>query len=186
MTLQQIRQALLGSDRDVDDPRLFQRITVGALGAWIAMGGDLLGSCVYGPDVLARSGGGSRSVLFVAGGAAPAKPGPPPLALPPAVGHFSPRGGGDDGGEKLGGEGGGPGLYGGKAGGGRGGAPRLGRRAGLRRGLQHRRLGRHLRSRRRRRAPAGLSGGQAASRSRADSAADLDQPPRREGVRGPP
>lgn len=66
MTLQQIRIALFGSDRDVHDPHLFQRITVGAFAAWIAMGGDLLGSCVYGPDLLGRSSGGHRGVVFVA------------------------------------------------------------------------------------------------------------------------
>src|SRR4051812_27710471 len=67
MTLQQLRQSILGSDRDVYDPRVFERITVGVLAAWIAMGGDLLGSCVYGPDVLARSSTGNRSVLVLAG-----------------------------------------------------------------------------------------------------------------------
>src|SRR4051812_42628560 len=69
MLLSRIRQALFGSDRDLDDPRIFQRITVGAIGAWIAMGGDLLGSCVYGPDVLARESGSLRSVLLLSGAA---------------------------------------------------------------------------------------------------------------------
>ncbi|MFL5303406.1 MAG: APC family permease [Anaeromyxobacteraceae bacterium] len=67
MTLQQLREVVLGSDRDVSDPRVFERITVGVLMAWIAMGGDLLGSCVYGPDVLTRASSANRSVLIVAG-----------------------------------------------------------------------------------------------------------------------
>src|SRR4051794_22817038 len=62
-----LRKSLLGSDRDVYDPRVFQRITVGAFAAWIAMGGDLLGSCVYGPDVLGGGAGGERTVLVVVG-----------------------------------------------------------------------------------------------------------------------
>lgn len=66
MRLQDVRQALFGSDRDVYDPRLFQRITVGVIAAWIAMGGDLLGSCVYGPNVLGRASAGHRGVLLVA------------------------------------------------------------------------------------------------------------------------
>src|SRR4029079_662728 len=69
MNLRSIRQALFGNDRDVYDPHLFHRITVGAIAAWIAMGGDLLGSCVYGPDVLARQSGNFRSVLLVSGAA---------------------------------------------------------------------------------------------------------------------
>jgi pimeloyl-ACP methyl ester carboxylesterase len=36
MTLQQLRHAVLGSDRDVYDPRVFERITVGVLAAWVA------------------------------------------------------------------------------------------------------------------------------------------------------
>jgi amino acid transporter len=65
MRLQSLRHALLGDDKDVYDPAVFRRITVGALGAWIAMGGDLLGSCVYGPNVLARSSQTTRGVLLV-------------------------------------------------------------------------------------------------------------------------
>jgi amino acid transporter len=65
MKLQHLRQALFGSEKDVYDPRLFRRITVGAVAAWIAMGGDLLGSCVYGPNVLGGGSGGHRGVLLV-------------------------------------------------------------------------------------------------------------------------
>jgi amino acid transporter len=63
--LSQLRQALLGRDLDVTSPRVLSRVTVGVLAAWIAMGGDLLGSCVYGADVLGRAGGEGRFVLFL-------------------------------------------------------------------------------------------------------------------------
>jgi amino acid transporter len=66
MNPHRLHQALLGTDRDVSDQRVFKRMTVGVLAAWIALGGDLLGSCVYGPDVLARSSAGQRSVFLVA------------------------------------------------------------------------------------------------------------------------
>jgi amino acid transporter len=61
-----IRQTLFGRDIDVRDSRVLSRITVGVIAAWIAMGGDLLGSCVYGPDVLGRAGGGARFILLIA------------------------------------------------------------------------------------------------------------------------
>jgi amino acid transporter len=93
MTLQQLRQAVLGSDRDVGDPRVLERITVGVLAAWIAMGGDLLGSCVYGPDVLARSSAGNRSVLLVAGAATLGTLAVLAYAYTRMVAHF-PHGGG--------------------------------------------------------------------------------------------
>ncbi|MFY3743548.1 APC family permease [Anaeromyxobacter sp. Red801] len=65
--MRRLRHAVLGTDRDLSDPRVLDRVTVGVLTAWIAMGGDLLGSCVYGPDVLGRASGGHRGVLVVAG-----------------------------------------------------------------------------------------------------------------------
>lgn len=68
MTLVELRQALFGRDVDVRDSIVLNRITVGALAGWIAMGGDLLGSCTYGPDVLGRAGG-ARFVLLLATGA---------------------------------------------------------------------------------------------------------------------
>ncbi|MDB4934478.1 MAG: amino acid permease-associated region [Labilithrix sp.] len=67
MTLHDVRRALFGADTEVFDQRIFQRVTVGAVSAWIAMGGDFLGSCVYGPDALARSSTGLRSLLVVSG-----------------------------------------------------------------------------------------------------------------------
>lgn len=68
-------------------------MTVGVLTAWIAMGGDLLGSCVYGPDVLGRASGGHRGVLAVAGAATIATLGLLALAYTRMVAHF-PHGGG--------------------------------------------------------------------------------------------
>jgi hypothetical protein len=62
--LDKIRRAIFGSERDVYDPQLFRRITVGALGAFVAVGGDFLGSCVYGPDVIGRATRG-RTLLLV-------------------------------------------------------------------------------------------------------------------------
>jgi amino acid transporter len=48
-------RAIAGKPRDVYAPAAYAQITVGALLAWIAVGGDLLGSCVYGPDTLGRA-----------------------------------------------------------------------------------------------------------------------------------
>jgi amino acid transporter len=68
MTLHNVRRALFGgAETDVFDRRIFERVTVGAISAWIAMGGDFLGSCVYGPDALARSSTGLRSLLVISG-----------------------------------------------------------------------------------------------------------------------
>ncbi|MFT3917479.1 MAG: APC family permease [Anaeromyxobacteraceae bacterium] len=93
MTLRQLREAVLGSDRDAGDPRVLESITVGVVMAWIAMGGDLLGSCVYGPDVLTRTSGGNRSVLVVAGLATVVTLGVLAYAYTRMVAHF-PHGGG--------------------------------------------------------------------------------------------
>lgn len=93
MNLRSLRQALFGTDRDVYDPHLFHRITVGAVSAWIAMGGDLLGSCVYGPDVLARRSGSLRAVLLVSGAATVMTLGILALAYTRMVARF-PHGGG--------------------------------------------------------------------------------------------
>lgn len=93
MNLRSIRQALFGNDRDVYDPRLFHRITVGALSAWVVMGGDLLGSCVYGPDVLAGQSGSVRSVLLVSGAATLVTLAILAVAYTRMVAHF-PHGGG--------------------------------------------------------------------------------------------
>ncbi|MGC4000876.1 MAG: amino acid permease [Anaeromyxobacter sp.] len=91
--LRQLREAVLGADHDVNDPRIFERVTVGVLMAWIAMGGDLLGSCVYGPDVLTRASAGHRSVLVVAGLATLLTLGVLAYAYTRMVAHF-PHGGG--------------------------------------------------------------------------------------------
>lgn len=93
MTFQQLRQAILGADRDTSGPRVLERVTVGVLAAWVAMGGDLLGSCVYGPDVLARSSVGSRSILVVATIATLATLALLAVAYTRMVAHF-PHGGG--------------------------------------------------------------------------------------------
>lgn len=60
------RRAEGGADRATPDERVLDRVTVGVVAAWIAMGGDLLGSCVYGPDVLGRSSVGNRPLLVLA------------------------------------------------------------------------------------------------------------------------
>jgi amino acid transporter len=69
MSFAEFRQALFGKDVDVRDSRILSRITVGVMAAWVAMGGDLLGSCVYGPDVLGRASGGARFVLLMSAAA---------------------------------------------------------------------------------------------------------------------
>ncbi|ACG72276.1 amino acid permease-associated region [Anaeromyxobacter sp. K] len=91
--MRRLRHAVLGTDPDLSDPRVLDRVTVGVLAAWIAMGGDLLGSCVYGPDVLGRASGGHRGVLVVAGLATLATLAVLALAYTRMVVHF-PHGGG--------------------------------------------------------------------------------------------
>ncbi|HYE04675.1 MAG TPA: APC family permease [Planctomycetota bacterium] len=54
---------------DLYDTRLGERVTIGVFAAWIAMGGDLLGSCMYGPEILGRAAGEHRAVLMAAGAA---------------------------------------------------------------------------------------------------------------------
>jgi amino acid transporter len=58
-------QAIVGRPRDVYAPAAFAQVTVGALLAWIAVGGDLLGSCVYGPDTLGRAVTSPAMLLLV-------------------------------------------------------------------------------------------------------------------------
>ncbi len=93
MDLHRVRRALWGADRDASDPRVLERMTVGVFTAWIAMGGDLLGSCVYGPDVLGRSSVGNRSILVVAAAATLATLALLALAYTRMVARF-PHGGG--------------------------------------------------------------------------------------------
>jgi amino acid transporter len=66
--LRAIRRVVVGPGRDVYAPAIYAQVTVGALLAWIAVGGDLLGSSVYGPDTLGRAVR-APSALLVVGGA---------------------------------------------------------------------------------------------------------------------
>lgn len=93
MSFADVRQTLFGKEVDVRDSRALGRITVGALAGFIALGGDLLGSCVYGPDVLGRGAGGARFVLLIAAAATLATMGLLAFAYMRMIAQF-PHGGG--------------------------------------------------------------------------------------------
>ncbi|HTY07759.1 MAG TPA: APC family permease [Candidatus Edwardsbacteria bacterium] len=62
-----IRQTLIGAPRDVDDPRIFHKISLVALLAWIGLGADGLSSSSYGPDEAFRALGPHTYLLvFIA------------------------------------------------------------------------------------------------------------------------
>jgi len=48
--LQSIRRLLFGAPRDIQDPRVFHRISLIAFLAWVGLGADGLSSSAYGPD----------------------------------------------------------------------------------------------------------------------------------------
>ena len=48
--LQNIRRLLFGAPRDIQDPRVFHRISLIAFLAWVGLGADGLSSSAYGPD----------------------------------------------------------------------------------------------------------------------------------------
>ncbi len=50
-----LRGLLLGKPKDVDDPRIFHKISLVALLAWIGLGGDGLSSSSYGPEEAFRA-----------------------------------------------------------------------------------------------------------------------------------
>jgi len=46
----QLRRWLFGAPRDIEDPRIFHRISLAAFLAWVGLGADGLSSSAYGPD----------------------------------------------------------------------------------------------------------------------------------------
>jgi amino acid transporter len=65
--LGKLRAVLIGGPRDVDDPKIFHKISLVALLAWIGLGADGLSSSSYGPDEAFRAlGTHSYLLVFIA------------------------------------------------------------------------------------------------------------------------
>src|SRR5256884_6366615 len=47
---QRFKRALLGGPKDIQDPQLFQHISLAAFFAWVGLGADGLSSSAYGPE----------------------------------------------------------------------------------------------------------------------------------------
>src|ERR671935_1816670 len=47
---QRFKRALLGGPKDIQDPHLFQHISLAAFLAWVGLGADGLSSSAYGPE----------------------------------------------------------------------------------------------------------------------------------------
>src|SRR6267154_6039495 len=47
---QKLTRALLGGPKDIQDPQLFQHISLAAFLAWVGLGADGLSSSAYGPE----------------------------------------------------------------------------------------------------------------------------------------
>src|SRR5512132_300229 len=60
-----ISQVLLGKPRDVNDPKIFHRVSLVAFLAWVGLGADGLSSSAYGPDEAFRALGTHRSLAIV-------------------------------------------------------------------------------------------------------------------------
>src|SRR5437868_6857992 len=52
---QKLTRALLGGPKDIQDPQLFQHISLAAFLAWVGLGADGLSSSAYGPDEAFRA-----------------------------------------------------------------------------------------------------------------------------------
>jgi len=50
-----LRSLLLGKPKDVEDPKIFHKISLVALLAWIGLGADGLSSSSYGPEEAFRA-----------------------------------------------------------------------------------------------------------------------------------
>ncbi|MRR08733.1 APC family permease [bacterium] len=62
-----LRSVLIGGPKDVDDPKIFHKISLVALLAWIGLGADGLSSSSYGPEEAFRAlGGHTYLLLFIA------------------------------------------------------------------------------------------------------------------------
>ncbi len=64
---QQLRKLFIGKARDLNDDKIFHRLTLVAFFAWIGLGSDGLSSSCYGPDEAYRTLGHYHSLaIFVA------------------------------------------------------------------------------------------------------------------------
>jgi hypothetical protein len=57
---QRFKRALLGGPKDIQDPQLFQHISLAAFLAWVGLGADGLSSSAYGPEEAFRALGEHR------------------------------------------------------------------------------------------------------------------------------
>src|ERR1019366_8390845 len=60
-----LTRLLLGKPRDVNDPKIFHRVSLVAFLAWVGLGADGLSSSAYGPDEAFRALGSHRSLAIV-------------------------------------------------------------------------------------------------------------------------
>ena len=60
-----LTRLVLGKPRDVNDPRIFHRVSLVAFLAWVGLGADGLSSSAYGPDEAFRALGSHRSLAIV-------------------------------------------------------------------------------------------------------------------------
>src|SRR5437588_644532 len=63
---QRFKRALLGGPKDVQDPLLFQHISLAAFLAWVGLGADGLSSSSYGPEEAFKALGEHQYLAFVA------------------------------------------------------------------------------------------------------------------------
>jgi amino acid transporter len=60
-----LTRLVLGKPRDVNDPKIFHRISLVAFLAWVGLGADGLSSSAYGPDEAFRALGSHRSLAII-------------------------------------------------------------------------------------------------------------------------
>src|SRR3979411_1315019 len=64
---QKLTRALLGGPKDIQDPQLFQHISLAAFLAWVGLGADGLSSSSYGPqEAFKNLGGHTYLAVFLA------------------------------------------------------------------------------------------------------------------------
>src|SRR5712671_5870508 len=62
---QRFKRALLGGPKDVQDPLLFQHISLAAFLAWVGLGADGLSSSAYGPEEAFKALGEHRGLAIL-------------------------------------------------------------------------------------------------------------------------
>jgi amino acid transporter len=60
-----LTRLVLGKPRDVNDPKIFHRVSLVAFLAWVGLGADGLSSSAYGPDEAFRALGSHRSLAII-------------------------------------------------------------------------------------------------------------------------